>query len=291
MPNILDEIVAAKTQELAQQKLAVPLDELTDKIASRQPALSLSDALNAGGVRLIAEVKKASPSRGLLRPDFDPVDLAATYSANGASAISILTDPRFQGELDHIVQVKITGASGAAPVLRKDFIFDPYQVHEARAAGADAILLIVAILAPSQIKEYLQLARSLGMDCLVEVHDPGEVQVALDAGAEIIGINNRDLRTFVTDLQVTRDLAPLVPEDKVLVSESGIHSPDDLRALSPFGVNAVLVGESIVTSNDVAQEVWELSTAVVPTLAPSRHSHVAPCRHSREGGNPLGASA
>ena len=262
MPNILDEIVAAKTQELARQKLAVPLEALADKIASQPPALSLSNALKAGGVRLIAEIKKASPSRGLLRPDFDPVDLARTYSANGASAISILTDPRFQGELDHIVQVKAAGASNIAPVLRKDFIFDPYQVQEARATGADAILLIVAILTSSQVKEYLQLARSLGMDSLVEVHDPDEVQVALDAGADIIGINNRDLRTFVTDLQVTRDLAPLVPEDKALVSESGIHTPDDLRDLSAFGVSAVLVGESIVTSDDVAQKVRELANAV-----------------------------
>ena len=289
MPNILDEIVAAKTEELARQKLTVSLEALTDKIASQPDALSLSNALKAGGVRLIAEVKKASPSRGLLRPDFDPVDLARTYSANGASAISILTDPRFQGELDHIVQVKVSGASNTAPVLRKDFIFDPYQVHEARAAGADAILLIVAILTPSQIKEYLQLARSLGMDCLVEVHDPGEVKVALDAGAEIIGINNRDLRTFVTDLQVTRDLAPLVPEDKVLVSESGIHSPDDLRDLSAYGVNAVLVGESIVTSENVSQKVRELASAVVPAPASSRHSRTPTC-HSREGGNPLRAS-
>ena len=284
MPNILDEIVAAKTEELARQKRAVPLEALTDKIASQPVASSLSHALKAGGVRLIAEVKKASPSRGLLRPDFDPVDLARTYSSNGASAISILTDPRFQGELDHIVQVKYTGASNTAPVLRKDFIFNPYQVHEARAAGADAILLIVAILTPPQIKEYLQLGRSLGMDCLVEVHDPDEVQVALDTGAEIIGINNRDLRTFVTDLQVTRDLAPLVPDDKVLVSESGIHGPDDLRDLSAYGVNAVLVGESIVTSDDVAQKVRELASAVVP--APSRHSRTPTC-HSREGGNPL----
>ena len=288
MPSILDEIVAAKTEELAQQKLTVPLEALADKIASQPPAVSLSGALKAGGVRLIAEVKKASPSRGLLRPDFDPVDLARTYSSNGASAISILTDPRFQGELDHIVQVKaasahLQGQSGSAPVLRKDFIFDPYQVHEARTAGADAILLIVAILTPSQVDEYLQLARSLGMDCLVEVHDPDEVQVALDAGAEIIGINNRDLRTFVTNLQVTRDLAPLVPEDKVLVSESGIHSPEDLRDLSACGVNAVLVGESIVTSDDVSQKVRELSSAVVPTLTPSRHS--------REGGNPLRTTA
>ena len=193
------------------------MEALADKIASQPPAVSLSGALKAGGVRLIAEVKKASPSRGLLRPDFDPVDLARTYSSNGASAISILTDPRFQGELDHIVQVKaasahLQGQSGSTPVLRKDFIFDPYQVHEARAAGADAILLIVAILTSIQVDGIPPTGPySLGMDCLVEVHNPDEVQVALDAGAEIIGINNRDLRTFVTDLQVTRNLAPLGP--------------------------------------------------------------------------------
>ena len=168
-----------------------------------------------GGIRLIAEVKKASPSRGLLSPDFDPVRLAGTYVANGAAAVSCLTDPRFQGELAHLSAIKKSGASGGAPVLRKDFIFDPYQVYEARAAGADAILLIVAILelcaAPGTC---WRPPTSLGMQCLVEVHDEGELETAVDSGAGIIGINNRDLHTFTTDLAVTVRLAPLVPKGK-----------------------------------------------------------------------------
>lgn len=265
MPNILDEIVAAKTRELVQQKLAVSLDALKERVASRPRALGLAAVLKAGGVRLIAEVKKASPSRGLLRPDFDPVELAGIYSSNGAAAISVLTDPRFQGVLEHIVQIKSAGASRTVPVLRKDFIFDSYQVYEARAAGADAVLLIVAILSPSQVKEYLKLAATLGMDCLVEVHDSEQVQVAVDAGAEIIGINNRDLRTFITDLSVTERLAPSVPKGKVLVSESGIHCPSDLHRVGAAGVNAVLVGEALVTSSDVAAKVRELSSVTVPS--------------------------
>ena len=157
MPNILDEIVAAKTTELALQKAKVDQRELETRISIQSPPLNLSGALMSGGVRLIAEIKKASPSRGLLCPDFDPVLLAQTYADNGAAAISVLTDPRFQGEPDHIAQIKSSGASQRAPVLRKDFIFDPYQVYEARAVGADAILLIVAILEPGQLKELLAL--------------------------------------------------------------------------------------------------------------------------------------
>jgi indole-3-glycerol phosphate synthase len=267
MPNILDEIVDAKTKELVQQKQAVSLDDLKKAIANQPKALGLGAALGAGGVQLIAEVKKASPSRGLLRPNFDPVELADTYSSNGAAAISVLTDPRFQGELDHIVQIKNAGASRTAPVLRKDFIFDPYQVYEARAAGADAILLIVAILSPSQIKEYLEIASELGMDCLVEVHDEEEMQIATDAGAAIIGINNRDLRTFNTDLAVTERLAPLAPTGKVIVSESGIHQPDHLTRLAECGVDAVLVGEALVTSSDVAGKVRELAG---PAISPAK---------------------
>ncbi len=268
MPNILDEIVEAKTKELAQQKQAVSLDDLKKAIASQPKALSLAAALGAGGVQLIAEVKKASPSRGLLRPNFDPVELADVYSSNGAAAISVLTDPRFQGELDHIVQIKSAGTSRTAPVLRKDFIFDPYQVYEARAAGADAMLLIIAILTPSQIKEYLGIASELGMDCLVEVHDEEEMQIATGAGAAIIGINNRDLRTFNTDLAVTERLASLAPAGKIVVSESGIHQPAHLAQLAPFGVNAVLVGEAIVTSDDVAGKVRELAGQAVSPAKP-----------------------
>ena len=265
MPNILDEIVAAKRKELAEDKRALPLKAPKERLSSRPEALDLKAALRAGGVRLIAEVKKASPSRGLLCPDFDPVWLADTYAGNGASAISVLTDPRFQGELQHIEQIKAAGASGTAPVLRKDFIFDPYQVYQARGAGADAILLIAAMLSTAKLRTLGDLAYNLGLQCLVEVHNENELHVALDAGAEIIGINNRDLRTFHTDLAVTENLAPLVPKDKVIVSESGINHPEDLKRLGDLGVNAVLVGEALVTSPDVAQKVRELSGQAVPS--------------------------
>ena len=259
MPSILDEIVAAKRVEVAAAKRGAPLAAVERAAAEQARPLNLSGALIGGGVRLIAEVKKASPSRGLLAPDFDPVWLAGTYVANGAAAVSCLTDPRFQGELAHLSRIKESGASGRAPVLRKDFIFDPYQVYEARAAGADGLLLIVAILEPSLLKELLERAQSLWMQCLVEVHDEGELETALEAGAEIIGINNRDLHTFTTDLAVTGRLAPLVPRGRVLVSESGIFSRDDLRWLNRYRVNAVLVGEALVTAPDVAAKVRELS--------------------------------
>jgi indole-3-glycerol phosphate synthase len=264
MPNILDEIVTAKRQELALQKESVSLDMLQDRIASQPRPLNLSGALMGGGIRLIAEVKKASPSRGLLCPDFDPVRLAGIYASNGAAAISVLTDPRFQGELDHLARIKNTGASQRAPVLRKDFLFDPYQVYEARAAGADALLLIVAILSPRQLKELLGLSRELWMQCLVEVHDEVELQVALDSGAEVIGINNRDLRDFTTDLAVTERLVPLVPGGKIVVSESGISNQDHLRRLARAHINGVLVGEALVTAPDVSEKVREFTGLGVP---------------------------
>ncbi|MSQ06601.1 MAG: indole-3-glycerol phosphate synthase TrpC [Dehalococcoidia bacterium] len=259
MPSILDKIVAEKRQELAQQKNLAPLASLQERISAQTAPLDFAAALQGRQVRLIAEVKKASPSRGLLCPDFDPVRLAGIYAANGAAAISVLTDPRFQGELEHIVQIKQSGASRRAPVLRKDFIFDPYQVYEARAIGADALLLIVAILTPSQLSKLLALSRQLGMACLVEVHNPEELTTALNAGARIIGINNRNLHTFTTDLSVTEGLAPQVPTGKIIVSESGINSPADLRRLSRLGVNAVLVGEALVTAPDIAGKVRELA--------------------------------
>ncbi len=259
MPSILDEIVAAKRVELAEQQASTPLEAVQQRAADQPRPLNLSGALIGGGIRLIAEVKKASPSRGLLSPDFDPVRLAGTYVSNGAAAVSCLTDPRFQGELAHLASIKETGASERAPVLRKDFIFDPYQVYEARAAGADGILLIVSILDPDQLISLLDIAQSLWMQCLVEVHDEGELQTAVDAGAEIIGINNRDLHTFTTDLATTEQLAPLVPRGKVIVSESGIFTRDDLRRLNRVRVNAVLVGEALVTAPDVAAKVRELS--------------------------------
>ena len=265
MANILEDIVAAKRQELALQKETVSLQTLQESASSQQRPLNLSGALMGGGVGLIAEIKKASPSRGLLCPDFDPVRLADIYTSNGAAAISILTDLRFQGELDHLAQVKQTGASQRVPVLRKDFIFDPYQVYEARAAGADAILLIVAILAADQLKELLDLSMEMWMQCLVEVHDEEELQVALDAGAEVVGINNRDLRTFTTDLAVTERLAPLVPRGKIIVSESGISNRDHLRRVGKHRVNGVLVGEALVTAKNVGEKVRELTGQEIPS--------------------------
>ena len=264
MPSILDEIVAAKKIELAESKAQVSLAEL-EAVAEGQPRpLNLSGALLGGGVRLIAEVKKASPSRGLLMPDFDHLKLAETYATNGAAAISCLTDPRFQGELAHLQQIKETGSSRRTPVMRKDFIFDHYQIAETRAAGADAMLLIVAILEPTQLKELLASAESYWMQCLVEVHDEGELETAVDAGAEIIGINNRDLHTFTTDLAVTERLAPLVPRGKQIVSESGIFTREHLGQLDRFRVNAVLVGEALVTAPDVGEKVRELTGQKAP---------------------------
>ena len=222
MPNILDEIVAAKRIELAESKSQVSLSDLESVAAGQPRPLNLSGALLGGGVRLIAEVKTASPSRGLWMPDSDHWKLAETYASNGAAAISCLTDARFQGELAHLRQIKETGASQRAPVLRKDFIFDPYQVTETRAAGADALLLIVAILEPSQLKELLEATQSHWMQCLVEVHYEGELDTALDAVAEIIGITNRDLHTITTALAVTERFAPLVPKGKQRVSERRI---------------------------------------------------------------------
>ena len=264
MPNILDEIITAKRPELALQKEAVPLGELERRVASQPAPLDLAGALRGKGVSLIAEVKKASPSRGLLCPDFDAVRLAGIYAENGAAAISVLTDPRFLGELDHIVQLKEAGVTYGTPVLRKDFIFDRYQIYEARGAGADALLLIVAVLSQEQLKELHDESLRLGMQCLVEVHNESELAVALEAGAQIVGVNNRDLTTFATDLAVTHRLAPQIPRDKVIVSESGISSLDHLRQMAQLSVHAVLVGEALVTAADVAEKVRELAGHTVP---------------------------
>ena len=259
MPTVLDDIVAAKRGELELQKLEVPLEVLEQRIVTQPRPLNLSGALLGGRVRLIGEVKKASPSRGLLCPDFDPVRLATTYVENGAAAVSVLTDPRFQGTLDHLAAVKQAALPHGTPVLRKDFIFDPYQVYEARSCGADAMLLIVAVLTPKELARLLTLSHQLWMQCLVEVHTQEELDVALGSGAEIIGINNRDLHTFNTSLSVTQELAPLMPRGKVMVSESGISSRDDMLKLSRMAVHAVLVGEALVTAPDVGAKVRELA--------------------------------
>ncbi len=259
MPTILDQILEAKRRELERRKRDQPLATLEQRAKETPLPLNFSGALWGPDVRLIAEVKKASPSRGLLASDFDPVGLARTYTENGAAAVSVLTEvDHFQGSLEHMAGVKDAVGDAGLPVLRKDFIFDPYQVYEARTYGADAILLIVAMLEPTRLKELMGVARSVWVQALVEVHSEEELGVALDAGAEVIGVNHRDLTTFEMDMSLTQRLRPLIPQGKVVVAESGISSREDVVRMKQAGVNAVLVGEALVTASDVGAKVREL---------------------------------
>jgi len=256
---ILDQIVADKRMELEARKRAIPLFELEKEALRQLPPLDFAAALCGKGVRLIAEIKRASPSKGLIRADFDPVAIAQTYAANGASAISVLTEVRyFQGSLSYLPEIKAALGDRKIPLLRKDFLTDPYQIYESRAYGADALLLIAAILSPEKLKELLQLSHKLGMSCLVEVHNKAELKIALESGARIIGINNRDLNTFETDLTTTKRLRPLIPKDKIVVSESGIKERRDMEKLGGWGVDAVLIGESLMAAPDIAVKMKEL---------------------------------
>ena len=253
---MLDKIVADKKKELGQRRKAVPVSELEERIARRTKTLDFAAALRKDGVSLIAEVKKASPSRGVLCPDFNPLALARTYAGNGAAAISVLTEEKyFQGGLEHLEGIR---EEVNIPLLRKDFIFDPYQVYESRACGADALLLIAAILGQGQLGELLSLSRELGMCCLVEVHNEGEVEKALGGNARVIGINNRNLRTFDVDIGTTARLRGLIPEDRTVVSESGISSRKDMDNLESWGIDAALVGEALLTAGDTAARMREL---------------------------------
>ena len=257
---ILDQIVEKKRKRLARSKQEEPLSALEERSKDTPSPLDFSRALRGPGVRLIAETKKASPSRGVLHEDYDPVALARTYAKNGAAAVSVLTEvDHFQGSLAHLEAVKDSVREAGLPVLRKDFIFDPYQVLEARASGADAILLIMAMLDTPRIKELLEVAQSLSMQVLVEVHSEHELEKALKGDAEIIGINHRDLKTFQTDVTLSQRLRPLIPEGKVVVAESGISSREDVIRLRESRIDAVLVGEALVTASDVAAKVRELA--------------------------------
>ena len=257
---ILDEIIAAKRRELARAQVELPLSELEKRISQRKPALDFASALKGDAIRIIAEVKKASPSRGILRPDLNPVELARTYAENGASAVSVLTEvDYFQGSLQYLADIKGTPGSEGIPVLRKDFLFSPYQIHQSRAFGADAILLIVAVLSDEELVLLLSLAHELGMQCLVEVHDHSELERALQTDAIVIGINNRNLNTFAVDITTTEQLCPLIPSDRIIVSESGVKQREDVQRLQKCGVNAVLVGEALVTADDVAAKLRELT--------------------------------
>jgi len=249
MPDILERICRAKRREIAalRKSDAAALAQAVDR--QSRPRGFRAALESAAGVALIAEVKKASPSVGLIRQDFDPVGIARAYEQGGAACISVLTDsPFFQGEPEHLSRVR---QAVAVPVLRKDFILDEVQVLETRALGADAYLLIVAALEPSLLDELLAAGRELGMDALVEVHDEGELATALSAGADLIGINNRDLRTFAVSLDVTERLASRVPSHALLVAESGIKTRADVERLKACGVKAVLVGESLMRAADI----------------------------------------
>jgi indole-3-glycerol phosphate synthase len=254
--TILDKIFAAKQREVETQKKTVFLNSLLECIARRPAPLDFGGALKGEKIKLIAEVKKASPSRGVLRPYFDPMELGKTYAESGAAAISVLTDVEFfQGSPEHLTAIR---QIVELPLLRKDFVYDEYQVYESAAYGADAILLITAILEPRQLEKMITLSRSLGMSTLVEVHDEKELDTALENGAEIIGINNRDLKTFKVDITTTRRLAPRVSEDKIIVSESGIHNREDVKNLESWGVSAMLVGEALVTAKNIPEKIKEL---------------------------------
>jgi indole-3-glycerol phosphate synthase len=257
MMSILDEIVASKRLEVAEARRRMPLEELEDQAESAPPARDFRAALEGPGpIQLIAEVKKASPSAQVIREDFDPIAIARAYQAHGAHCLSVLTDaPYFQGHLSYLARIR---ASVAIPLLRKDFVIDEYQVVEARMAGADAVLLIAEILDDRQLAALLARIKGMGMAALVEFHDEANLPRVLDAGADLVGVNNRDLTRFVTDLELTFRLRDRIPADVVLVSESGIRTRRDVARLEAAGVSAILVGETLMRSDDIGLAVERL---------------------------------
>lgn len=255
--SILSEILASKRTEVDCARRRVSAAELERRIADMPPALDFVGALtSAPRPALIAEVKRASPSKGIIRQDFDWVEIAKTYAANGAACLSVLTDEEyFQGKLSYLADIRKVVDR---PLLRKDFIIDEYQILEARAAGADAILLITAALRENDMSRLLEAAAASGMAALVEVHDADELEEALRSTARLIGVNNRDLHRFHTTIQTTLDLLPSVPQDRMVISESGINHRSDVELLRDSGVTAVLVGEALMREADIGAKVREL---------------------------------
>ena len=260
MSDILNTILARKSQEVAQRSARVPLAELKARLADASPVRGFASALQAaianGDPAVIAEVKKASPSKGVIRPDFRPAEIAVSYEFGGASCLSVLTDVDFFQGADAYLQEAREACT--LPVLRKDFVIDPYQVVEARVLGADCILLIVAALDDRQLAELSDLAMQLGMDVLVEVHDIDELERALQVPVPLVGINNRNLRTFEVSLEATLSMKDAVPRDRLLVTESGILGPADVRTMRDAGVNAFLVGEAFMRVEEPGEGLRQL---------------------------------
>jgi len=259
-PDVLKRILARKAREVVSRREQSSLHELSRRAlavpATRGFAAAIATRIKAGGPAVIAEIKRASPSKGLLRADFRPAEIAASYERGGATCLSVLTDVEFfHGADEHLQQAR---ASCALPVLRKDFVIDPYQIYEARLLGADCVLLIVAALDDALLADLAALAQHLGMDVLVEVHDSHELERALRLDTPLIGINNRDLRTFETSLDVTLTLLSGIPNDRIVVSESGFHAPDDVARMRRHGVNAFLVGETFMRAPDPGARLAEL---------------------------------
>ena len=265
MSTILDRIKAYKLEEVAGRKAARPLSAVEADARAAPPVRDFEAALRsacADGYGLIAEIKKASPSKGLIRADFDPPALARAYAEGGAACLSVLTDaPSFQGHEDYLVGARI---AADLPVIRKDFLYDPWQVAEARALGADCILVIMASVSDAQAEELVATARAWDMDALIEVHDAPEAERALRLDSRLLGVNNRNLNTFETDLQTTRDLAAMAPEGHLLVSESGLSTRADLADMAAHGARAFLIGESLMRQEDVAAATRALLAEPVP---------------------------
>jgi indole-3-glycerol phosphate synthase len=254
MNTVLDRIVASKREEIALVKKRRDLQALRDAVHMAPEIRNFHEALQrTNRIRLLAEVKKASPSKGVIRPHFHPVDIARAYQAGGAAAISVLTDePFFQGKLDYLSHIR---DAVSIPILRKDFILDEYQIYEARVAGADAVLLIAECLPGEELPQLYECVRSLGMHALIELYEPVHLDRVLATGTPLVGVNNRDLRTFAVELEHVIRLRARIPTDVTLVAESGISNHDDVRRLEDAGIDAILVGESLMRQHDVRQAV------------------------------------